>query len=158
MVYSEINPDTGTGTIVLKPNNSATWRFNMMVVASLGVLGLLISTFFLIQGLWLIMPFSGLELLALLSCLYVCARANIKAEVITFTDDKVVIEQGRRFAEQSWEYHRTWAKIFVQQAKHEHQPPKVVIRSHGKETELGSFLNKDDKDALVKKLRKIIYH
>ena len=158
MVYSEINPDTGTGTIVLKPNNSATWRFNMMVVASLGVLGLLISTFFLIQGLWLIMPFSGLELLALFSCLYVCARANIKAEVITFTDDKVVIEQGRRFAEQSWEYHRTWAKIFVKQAKHEHQPPKVVIRSHGKETELGSFLNKDDKDALVKKLRKIIYH
>ena len=44
------------------------------------------------------------------------------------------------------------------QAKHEHQPPTVVIRSHGKETELGSFLNKADKDALVKKLRKIIYH
>ncbi|MGB5583865.1 MAG: DUF2244 domain-containing protein, partial [Gammaproteobacteria bacterium] len=66
MVYSEFNPDTGNGYIVLRPNNSATWRFNMLVVASLALIGLLISTFFLLQGLWLIAPFSGLEVLLLL--------------------------------------------------------------------------------------------
>ncbi len=158
MVYSEFNPDSGNGYIVLKPNNSATWRFNIMLVVSLAFIALLISTFFLLQGLWLIAPFSGLEVLALLGCLYLCARSNIQTEVIKFSPDKVIIEQGRTFAEKSWEYHRPWAKIFVRKPRHRGHPDQVVIRSHGKELELGSFLNKDDKQALVTKLRKIIYH
>jgi uncharacterized membrane protein len=157
MVYSEFNPETGNGYIVLKPNNSATWRFNMMVVASLALLGALISTFFLLQGLWLIAPFSGLEVLALLACLYLCARSNIQTEVIKFSPDKVIIEQGRTFAEKTWEYHRTWAKIFVRKNRRIGHPDQVVIRSHGQEVELGSFLNGDDKETLVKKLRNIIY-
>lgn len=157
MVYSEFNPVTGNGYIVLKPNNSATWRFNMMVVASLALIGLLISTFFFVQGLWVIAPFSGLELMLLLTCLYLCTRSNIQTEVIKFSPDKVIVEQGRTFAEKSWEYHRTWAKIFVRKPKHRGHPDQIVIRSHGKELELGSFLNKDDKEALVKKLRHIIY-
>ena len=155
MVYSEFNPDTGNGLIILKPNNSATWRFNMTVVASLALVAILISTFFLLQGLWLIAPFSGLEVLALLGCLYLCARSNIQTEIIKFSPDKVVIEQGRTFAEKSWEYHRSWAKIFVRKPKG--HPDQIVIRSHGKELELGSFLNKHDKQKLVNKLRKIIY-
>jgi uncharacterized membrane protein len=157
MVYSEFNPDTGNGLIILKPNNSATWRFNMTVVASLALLAILISTFFLLQGLWLIAPFSGLEVLALLGCLYLCARSNIQTEIIKFSPDKVVIEQGRTFAEKSWEYHRSWAKIFVRKPRHKGHPDQIVIRSHGKELELGSFLNKHDKQKLVNKLRKIIY-
>ena len=157
MVYSEFNPDTGNGIIILKPNNSATWRFNMMIVASLTFIATLISIFFLLQGLWLIAPFSGLEVLALLGCLYLCARSNIQTEVIKFNPDKVIIEQGRSFAERSWEYHRSWAKIFVKKPRHRGYPDQVVIRSHGKEVELGSFLNKEDKQTLVKKLRKIIY-
>ena len=157
MVYSEFNPDTGNGIIILKPNNSATWRFNMTVVASLALIATLISTFFLLQGLWLIAPFSGMEVLALLACLYLCARSNIQTEVIKFSPDKVIIEQGRTFAEKSWEYHRSWAKIFVRKHRHRGHPDQVVIRSHGKELELGSFLNKNDKEALVNKLRKIIY-
>ena len=157
MVYSEFNPETGNGYIVLKPNNSATWRFNMMVVASLAVIALLISTFFMLQGAWLIAPFSGLEVLVLLGCLYLCARSNIQTEVIKFSRDKVTVEQGRTFAEKSWEYPRTWAKIFVRKPKHRGHPEQIVIRSHGKELELGSFLNKDDKERLVSNLRKIIY-
>jgi len=94
MVYSEFNPDTGSGYIVLKPNNSASWHFNILVVASFALLALLISTFFLLQGLWLIAPFSGLEVLALLGCLYLCARSNIQTEVIKFSPDKVVMNRG----------------------------------------------------------------
>ena len=157
MVYSEFNPDTGNGYIVLKPNNSATWRFNMLVVASLALIALLISTFFMLQGAWMIAPFSGLEILALLLCLYLCARSNIQTEVIKFSPDKVTIEQGRTFAEKSWEYHRSWAKIFVRKPRHRGHPSRVLIRSHGRELELGSFLNKADKEKLVNKLRKIIY-
>ena len=95
--------------------------------------------------------------LVLLGCLYLCARSNIQTEVIKFSPDTVTIEQGRTFAERSWEYNRSWAKIFVRKPRLKNSPDQVVIRSHGKELELGSFLNSDDKERLVKKLRKIIY-
>ncbi|MGB5396902.1 MAG: DUF2244 domain-containing protein [Gammaproteobacteria bacterium] len=157
MVQTEINQASGNGSIVLTPNNSASWRFNMLVLASLGFILGMISVFFLIQGLWLILPFSGLEILALFSGLYLCVRANITIEVITFGDHVVRVERGRKSIEQSWEYPRSWSKIFVRNPQYRGHPKKIFIRSHGKELELGAFLNKRDKDLLIKKLKHLVY-
>jgi len=75
MVQIDINKNTGNGTIVLKPNNSATWHFNVLIISSLTLLAFLIAGIFLIQGLWLILPFSGLELIMLYFGLTgLCAR------------------------------------------------------------------------------------
>ena len=157
MVQADFNQATGNGTIILTPNNSATWRFNMMVLSSLAVISAFISIAFLLQGLWLILPFSGFEILAVYSGLYVCVRANFTTEVITFRGDLVTIERGRKRIENTWEYQRSWAKIFVRNPKLRGYPKKIVIRSHGKELEIGSFLNKDDKEQLIKKLKHVVY-
>ena len=157
MVQTEINQATGNGSIVLTPNNSASWRFNMTVLASLGFILSLISVFFLIQGLWLILPFSGLEILALFSGLYLCVRANASIEVITFRDHVVTVERGHKTIEKSWEYPRSWSKIFVRKPAFRGHPKKIFIRSHGKELELGAFLNNNDKDLLIKKLKHLVY-
>lgn len=157
MIKTHINENSGLATIVLRPNNSASWQFNMMIVASLGFLGFCISTYFALQGLWLIFPFAGLEVGFLFICLYLRMRANINTEVITFDKDTVVIERGFYHAEQSWKYHRVWAKIFVKKPVTRGRPKQVFIRSHGKELELGSFLNKQDKELLIKDLRSVVY-
>ena len=157
MVETHINHHTDCARIVLKPNNSASWQFNMRVVASLALLAFFISSFFALQGLWLIFPFAGLEVGALFICLYLRMRANITTEVITFDASSVLIERGHDKAEESWKYHRMWAKILVRNPTLRGRPKQVFIRSHGKELELGSFLNKKDKDILIKDLRHIIY-
>ncbi|MFT6316904.1 MAG: putative membrane protein, partial [Candidatus Azotimanducaceae bacterium] len=36
-------------------------------------------------------------------------------------------------------------------------PDIVSIRSHGKEMEIGSFLNKPDKSQLIAHLRRVVY-
>ena len=106
MVTTELNPDTGDGHIVLTPNNSASWRFNLAVWASLTFIAALISTVFLFMGLWMIFPFSGLEVLALYAGLHYVAHRNSKTEVITFCGDKVIVEKGRYSSERIWEYQR----------------------------------------------------
>ena len=157
MVETNINENSSLTTIVLRPNNSASWRFNMMIVASLAFIAFIISSFFALQGLWLIFPFAGLEVGFLFICLYLRMRANTKTEIITFDNDKVLIERGCYHAEKSWEYHRMWAKIFVKKPATRGYPKQVFIRSHGKELELGSFLNKEDKEILIKDLKNVVY-
>jgi uncharacterized membrane protein len=157
MVRAEIDQNTGTGTIVLSPNNSASWRFNMMFIASQAVIASVIAILFLLDGLWLILPFSGLEILALFSGLYLVVRNNFTTEVLTFKDHVLTVERGHSIIENSWEYQRLWTKIFVRDPAFRGHPRKIVIRSHGKELEINAFLNKSDKEVLIKKLKRIIY-
>jgi len=157
MVETSTDTNTGLSTIVLRPNNSASWQFNMMIVSSLAFIAFCISTYFALQGLWLIFPFTGLVISALLTCLYLRLRANIRIEVITFDESTVIIERGCYHAEKSWKYHRLWSKILVKRPGTRGRQKQIFIRSHGKELELGSFLNKQDKDILIQNLKSVIY-
>lgn len=157
MVETHINKNTGLTIIVLRPNNSASWQFNMLIVGSLSFIAFCIASYFALQGLWLIFPFAGIELGFLFVCLYLRLRANSNTEVITFDKDSVVIERGRYHAEKSWRYQRLWAKIFIKDPPVRGYPKQVFIRSHGKQLELGAFLNKKDKELLIKDLKTVVY-
>ena len=157
MIETSINTSPSLATIVLRPNNSASWQFNMQIVASLAFIAFCISAYFASQGLWLIFPFAGLEVGFLFICLYIRKRANINTEVITFDETSVLVERGSYQAEKCWKYHRLWAKIFVKKPLRRGYPKQVFIRSHGKELELGAFLNKKDKETLIKDLKTVIY-
>ncbi|HHJ35249.1 MAG TPA: DUF2244 domain-containing protein, partial [Gammaproteobacteria bacterium] len=113
MVETRIDENTGLSTIILRPNNSSSWQFNMQIVASLAFIAFCISSYFALHGLWLVFPFAGMEVGFLFFCLYYRLRANINTEVITFDDSTVVVERGSYSVEKSWKYHRMWAKIFV---------------------------------------------
>lgn len=157
MVETSINENTGLAIIVLRPNNSASWRFNMLIVASLAFIAFCLSTYLALQGLWVVFPFAVLEIGFLFICLYLRLRANINTEVITFDEGSVVVERGCYHAEKTWKYHRMWAKIYVKKPVTRGYPKQIFIRSHGKELELGSFLNKKDKEILIKDLKHIVY-
>jgi len=157
MIETSFDKKTGLATIVLRPNNSASWVFNKQIVASLAVIGFFTSGYFAFQGLWLVPPFTVLVIGGLLLCLYIRLRANLDTEIITFDEKDVLIERGRYHAEKTWRYHRMWAKIFVRNPKFRGYPKQVFIRSHGKELELGAFLNKRDKELLIKNLKNIVY-
>jgi len=157
MVETSIDKNTGLATIILKPNNSASWRCNMVVAGSLTFVLFCVSTYFALMGLWLVFPFAGLEVALLFYCFYLRLRANFNTEIISFDEDTVIVERGYYHAEESWEYQRLWAKFFVKNPKIRGYPKQIFIRSHGKELELGSFLNKSDKEILIKDLKDVVY-
>ncbi len=158
MVQENLNPETGEGQIILKPNDSESWQVNTRVALSLAIVSGIISLWFLWLGMWMILPFCGLEIAAVYTALYLCKCNNTRTEVIIFERDKVIIERGRRFAQTRKVYQRAWSKIFVRHPGWRGHLKKIFIRSHGKEQELGAFLNKQDRDALINALKHAVYN
>ena len=154
MINSSLDVTSYTGHIVLKPNQSMSWHENKFFLITLTFISISISSGFLMLGAWMIFPFAGLELLALYITVIYFLNHQKRCEVIIFNDDTVVIELGKTCAEQSFEYSRHWSKFHVSMNQ-DRNIPTVWIRSHGHETELGSFLGQEDKIELIQILREI---
>ena len=87
MITSEFDNETRCGRIILRPNRSWTWRANTTFAATLMVVSLSIGIGFTWQGMWVILPFTVLELSILVACLYYCVRRTHQQEVLTFFPD-----------------------------------------------------------------------
>lgn len=156
MVSADYDPQTRTGRIVLQPNRSWNWRANVVFVAGMAAISLTIGIGFLFQGYWLVLPFGVLETGFLAACLYLCVRGTHVQEVLTFSDDELRIERGIRRPDQHHVFKRLFARIFVRPARHQWYAPRIAVRSHGREVEIGAFLTHDDKRALIDHLRRIV--
>ena len=110
------------------------------------------------MGAWVILPFSGIEILALTIALYVLARRNARQEVITVDKDQVIIERGITSPAENWRYQRLWSSFHVEKPAGTWSSPIISIRSHGKHLELGTFLNRRDKIKLINTLKYIVAH
>jgi len=62
--------------IIARPNQSATWSDNVLLLLALSVPVLGIAVVFALLGAWLILPFAGLELLALGAALTITSEAH----------------------------------------------------------------------------------
>ena len=127
-----------------------------MLLASLAVISLAIATGFLLHGMWLIAPFTLLELSVVYLCLRYLVRRNQQQEVITFSADEVLIERGRRSAEESHTFNRYWAHFCVIAPVLPGRDPRIAIRASGREQEIGGFLSAADKEVLIVHLRAIV--
>lgn len=156
MVQAQIDDRSHTGRIVLKPNASWTWRANLWLLYTLAGLSFSIAIGFLMMGAWIVLAYSTAEMSILTLCIYYCVRQCNRQEVITVSEHEVIIERGISRPEQSWNYHRMWAKFLVKQPRHPWRPVVVAIRSHGKEVEIGGFLNQVDKTRLVDELKRVV--
>ena len=154
MITISIDKQGYTGHILLEPNLSFSWKTNIRFFILISTITLLVAGYFISKGAWLVFPFSGLELIIIGVSLYMFFKHYNHCEVITFTDDKVIIECGKDRPEEFWEYQRHWSKIHIK-GHGLFEIPKVSIKSHGNETEVGSFLGYDEKILLIETIEKI---
>lgn len=156
MVSANIDDDSQTGQIILQPNHSWPWRYNLYLLYTLMGISVTLSLAFLVIGAWVVLPYSLLELIVLAACMHYCVWQCRKREVITVTENDVCIEKGVNHPSEKWKYQRHWAKFLIQKPRHSWEPAIVSIRSHGRETELGNFLNKPDKTELIRQLKRLV--
>ena len=139
--------------IVAEPNRSATWQTNKLVLIVMCCLSGFIATGFAALGAWPVLPFAGLEMLALGSALYyVCWKLRYR-HVITFGGDTVRIQKGHYYPRQEWEIDVQDAALSVTPEQHPWEGPAISLFSKGEEISLGEFLNRDDSLALLSHLR-----
>ena len=156
MVEADIDDQRHTGRIILKPNASWSWRANLYVLYTLMGISVSIGVGFLLMGAWLVLPYSMIEMAVLTACIVYCVRQCNRKEVITISEDEVLVQRGIYKPMEHWNYKRMWARFMVRAPRHPWDPAVVSIRSHGKELELGSFLSKRDKSALIEQLRRVV--
>lgn len=156
MVQAQIDDQSHTGRIILSPNASWSWQANLYLLYTLMAISLTVGIGFAFMGAWMILPYSILELSILALCIYVCVQKCNRQEVITVREHEVTVEKGIKTPSETWNYHRVWAKFVVKPAKHPWDGQVVSIASHGKELELGSFLNRSDKLELIASLKRVV--
>jgi uncharacterized membrane protein len=156
MVTAGFDEAHAVGRIVLRPNRSWTWRANTYLLGTLTLVSAAIALGFALRGMWMVLPFSTLEMSALLACLYYCVRRTHRQEVLTFSASELVVEQGHRRPERTVRFERFWTRVLVEPARHPWDGAKVALRSRGDELEIGSFLSAPDKKDLVREIRRMI--
>lgn len=109
---------------------------------------------FALKGAWLILPFSGLELLLLGCCLYRCARKNSECEVVYIGQDLIKIERGWKQADERIEFQRSWSRVNLTESRLSGHPSRLTICSKGQEVEIGAGLVDQERLALARELQK----
>jgi len=143
-------------TIMVMPNRAMPWQHIMMIYLLISGATIGIAFGFFTQGLTLILPFAGLELLALGVILYISAwRSNIK-EVVHVTEEKIRIEIGQNAPEKTYELDKAWAKVVLERSWNNWYPSRLLLRSHGRQLEIGKFLNEQERQCLEVELKKVI--
>ena len=156
MLFNLTNENDLEKTFMVMPNRAMPWQHIMMICLLISGVTISIAFGFFTQGLTLILPFAGLELLALGVVLYISAwRSNIK-EVVNVTEEKIRIEIGRNAPEKTYELDKAWAKVVLERSWNNWYPSRLLLRSHGRQFEIGKFLNEQERQCLEVELKKVI--
>ncbi len=156
MIVSEFDPASCEGRILLRPNRSWTWRANIMLVGTLMAVSGTMATVFAYQGMWLILPFTALEMSVLLACLYYCVRRTHQQEVLTFSPEHLVYERGVGKPDRRERFPRFFTRFFVRPPPHPWYRKRIALKCRDRELEIGGFLTSDEKDDLVVELQDMI--
>ena len=133
-----------------------TWREAKFFVAGVSVACLAIGLYFWYLGYPMVLPFSGLEALAVAFAFYLVLAAGEHTEVVTITAGEVLVEKGKREPDQRVSFDRSWAKVTLKQSKNRWYPSKLLIGSHGKYIEVGHFLSEGERKSLAKMLINVL--
>jgi len=143
-------------SIVLRGNASLSTRAALCIFLGLTACAALIGFLLAIGGAWPVIPFLGLELVVVGAVFCrMCWRAR-DCEVLAFEDDRLHIIQHRGKFECRHEFQRYWARVALEPVRDGWYPPRLVIRSHGREVEIGASLNEDQRKELAQRLRRVL--
>ncbi|CAG0950113.1 hypothetical protein MTYP_00143 [Methylophilaceae bacterium] len=139
--------------VVVRPNCSLSPRGMMFVVAIIATFSLLIGIGFSLAGAWLVLPFAGLEVLAIAYAFYYIHCHSGDYESITIEGDSLSIDKRDYKNISRTVFNRYWARVLVRELPCGDQ--SLLLRSHGKEVEFGRhFMNNDQRLMLAKQLKK----
>jgi uncharacterized membrane protein len=144
--------DGETRVLLVRPDRSMSWQQNRWLVAVLGGFTLVVALFWTMVGAWVILPFAGIEVLALyLGLHYVSWKLHL-CQVVRIDADKVTVEEGHNFPRRSWQLERPGTAIAIVTPAHPWDAPGILLYDRKHQVELGSFLSKGDAGLLVEEL------
>lgn len=136
----------------IRPNRSMSARQSAVLIISFAVLSLAIALSFFSMGLWLVLPFAGLEIFAVGVAVGYSMRRSQGYELITVTDRDVSIRISEFGASQSYNFQRYWTQVRLESGPSRLQPQRLLIGSHGRFIEIGRELVDEDRENFAARL------
>jgi uncharacterized membrane protein len=152
MLVSEI-PAEGACRYILRPNCSLSWRRVKRLVVVLAVCMAAVSAYWVVQGAWLVVPFTGLEFLVLGLGFYLCSVAGHTREVIEIDGEDLRVLRGHRRLEEVARFPRHWARVTLSRDPRGWYPSRLALRCHGRCCEVASRLVEAERQELAAELQ-----
>ena len=137
---------------VVQPTRSMTWGEAKIFITAVTIVSIAIGAWFYAHGYPLVLPFSGLEALAVAIAFYIVLRDGENREVISLFAERVVVEKGRNRPDTREEFDRAWARVELSHSPRRWYPSRLSIASHGLFVEVGHFLTNGEREALASEL------
>ena len=137
--------------VTFKPNSALSATIKQKVLLLITFVPLVVGVAFAYIGAWLILPFVGLEIVALAYAFYYINKHEADYESISIEGDTLTIERctGENITKET--INTYWLKV----VKHElaNGELHLYLQSHGKETEVGRYLTRKQREQLAKQLQ-----
>lgn len=127
-----------------------------IVFGSLAVFSLIVAVVFAALGAWLILPFAGLEAIALYLAFDWGVRHSDDSESLVIRGDAVMLAVRENASTRHYEFNRVWAKLVVEpraRSVGSVHSVRLALRSHGKEVEVGRYLDDGRRQRLARELK-----
>jgi uncharacterized membrane protein len=139
-------------SITVKPNCSLSPRQKIWVFLAVAIFPICVSTVFALLGAWLVLPFAGLELLALAFAFYLVHCHSGDYENITIAGGNLAIERREYKNTSRVVFQCYWARVILRDGPGGEQ--RLWLRSHGKEVEFGRNMSNDARLILAGQLKR----
>ncbi len=139
----------GSQQWLLKRNCALAPRQLAACFAGVGLVSLLIAVAFALQGAWLVVPFAGLEVLALGAAFVVHARHAGDYERIVLNADQLVVERLQGGSLARIECRSSWVRVEYHGTRRE----LIRLVAAGGEMSVGRFVPDDGRSQLARELR-----
>jgi uncharacterized membrane protein len=125
-------------SVIVRRNQVIASRSMLLVVSAVAAFALAIGLGFASLGLWLVLPFVGLEVIALVIAFRVYSRHVADNETIRADERGLAVEirEGNRLFR--YRLDANWAQCILENAGRE---ARLLIGSHGKFVQIGRHLN-----------------
>jgi uncharacterized membrane protein len=127
----------GALRLTIRRNCSISPRALWLLLAATGAVSFGIGTGFAVFGAWVILPFAGLEMVALTAAFYCMSRHAGDYEKFVEEQGALKVEIRDAGGTSVHEFNPVWAQLVV---RGHGQSPRLALRSHGRELEIGRHL------------------
>ena len=135
----------------IKRNCSISPRNLLCVLASAVCVSLGIALGFACVGAWPVLPFAGLEMLALAAAFYLNGRHAADYERIALAGRTLVVEASDAGRLRRQEFSAPWLRL---DERRHGGDVRLLLRSSGREIEIGRHLDTERRASLAARLRR----
>jgi len=148
---SGVNEHPPELNLLVRPNRSLSPQGIALVFLGIAVVCTTFAAAWAAAGAWLVLPFFGLEIVVAGAALWTVRNGAEDFERFVIRGDRLQVTQraGRVLSEHQFQL--AWARLV--ERRQGLQLPRLAIRSHGREVEIGAALDAQGRQVLAQQLR-----